>query len=646
MFKLIDCPNGLYQWDLNRKLNVEDKTIREVHFSNVNSKTAIVVEVKEGLVDIPNIILQDSYKLKVYASNGENVRFDDTFDIKPRVKPQDYIYEETQIIKWEELENRLNELENSVENTGYYIPEIDKEGTLNWSPSNPNLPEVAAVSLKTENSNSINVYCWGDSLTQGIGGNVNGWHLISYPKVLSEYCNAINLGILSDDVPTIMSRIGAETIVLPECVIPGSSKTSVIIGNTTDGLSLQSGRTAKLLKYGEAGVNPCFVNDVPCVLFRDYAGDTTDGLNIRLRRLNDGLPVEVQAGTVLQTFGSKFYKGNGLHIFWMGANGGYGSDAAGTDLAFSDYLNQLQKCVDYVSPADYLIVYARERKGYALDEESEIAELKSKFPNHVINLLPQLNDRGLLYAETNSWDGTTVNGVPSVLDSGDGCHYSFYGYMAIGKIIWEYVVQRLMNQNKEEILPIEEDKDSIGVWAYKLKEAKTLVDGSAPINTYFKPFAEGNDSWTIAVKYSSDLQAATSDQWGPLLECEAITGKTQLRVATLDTNTSYPECNIMCNAGGFKIDIASMNIQVYDRNYHTLIITKNENQYSFYLDNNKLYGSSLGYPQEGYGEKDLFVGGWSSGWGMVKGTIFDIRIYNKCINDDEVSLLNSIFETE
>ena len=28
------------------------------------------------------------------------------------------------------------------------------------------------------------VYCWGDSLTQGIGGNVNGWHLISYPGVL------------------------------------------------------------------------------------------------------------------------------------------------------------------------------------------------------------------------------------------------------------------------------------------------------------------------------------------------------------------------------------------------------------------------------------------------------------------------------
>lgn len=52
------------------------------------------------------------------------------------------------------------------------------------------------------------VYCWGDSLTQGIGGNVNGWHLISYPQVLAERCNAVNLGILSDNVPTIMARMG------------------------------------------------------------------------------------------------------------------------------------------------------------------------------------------------------------------------------------------------------------------------------------------------------------------------------------------------------------------------------------------------------------------------------------------------------
>lgn len=293
------------------------------------------------------------------------------------------------------------------------------------------------------------VYCWGDSLTQGVGGNVNGWHLISYPQVLSERCNAVNLGILSDNVPTIMARMGADAIVLPACTIPGSSSESVVVGNTTDGMTLESGRIGKLLKYGDCGINPCYVNDVPCVLFRDYAKDTSDGLSIRLRRLDNGLPVVVSAGTKLITYGAKHYKGNGLHIFWMGANGGYGSDAEGKNLDFSDYVAQLQKCVDYVAPADYLIIYARERKGYATDEAAEVQELKETFKGHLIDLLPQLNDRGLLYGETNVWDGTLVKGVPKTLDSGDGCHYSFYGYMAIGKIVWEYVAPRLLNASEE-----------------------------------------------------------------------------------------------------------------------------------------------------------------------------------------------------
>ena len=497
----------------------------------------------------------------------------------------------------------------------------------------------------------LTVYCWGDSLTQGIGGNVNGWHLISYPQVLSERCNAVNLGILSDNVPTIMARMGADAIVLPACTIPGSSSESVVVGNTTDGMTLESGRIGKLLKYGDCGINPCYVNDVPCVLFRDYSADTSDGLSIRLRRLEDGLPVVVSAGTKLITFGAKHYKGNGLHIFWMGANGGYGSDAEGKNLDFSDYVAQLQKCVDYVAPADYLIIYARERKGYATDESAEVQELKETFNGHLIDLLPQLNDRGLLYGETNVWDGTLVKGVPKTLDSGDGCHYSFYGYMAIGKIIWEYVAPRVLNKTTSSggtdtpdtpVAPVV-DSDEIGKWAYKLKSPKNLISGSLAINTGFKPFAEGATTWTIAVKFADGLTAADATQWGTLMFCEVETSKTQLKIATLDSGTQFPECNVMCNSGGFAINTEQMGLTLYDSGYHTLVITKNDGDYTFYLDNNKLYNNKLGYPQAGNGDAPLYIGGWGSGWGMVKGTIMDVRIYNQCIDDTAVDTLNSIF---
>ena len=504
---------------------------------------------------------------------------------------------------------------------------------------------------QTGSKKGLTVYCWGDSLTQGIGGNVNGWHLISYPQVLAERCNAVNLGILSDNVPTIMARMGADAIVLPACTIPGSSSESVVVGNTTDGMTLESGRIGKLLKYGDCGINPCYVNDVPCVLFRDYSADTSDGLSIRLRRLEDGLPVVVSAGTKLITFGAKHYKGNGLHIFWMGANGGYGSDAEGKNLDFSDYVAQLQKCVDYVAPADYLIIYARERKGYATDESAEVQELKETFNGHLIDLLPQLNDRGLLYGETNVWDGTLVKGVPKTLDSGDGCHYSFYGYMAIGKIIWEYVAPRVLNETTSSggtdtpdtpVAPVV-DSDEIGKWAYKLKSPKNLISGSLAINTGFKPFAEGATTWTIAVKFADGLTAADATQWGTLMFCEVETSKTQLKIATLKSGTQYPECNVMCNSGGFAISTEQMGLTLYDSGYHTFVITKNDGDYTFYLDNNKLYNNKLGYPQAGNGDDPLYIGGWGSGWGMVKGTIMDVRIYNQCIDDAAVDTLNSIF---
>lgn len=492
------------------------------------------------------------------------------------------------------------------------------------------------------------VYCWGDSLTQGIGGNVNGWHLISYPAVLSERCNAVNLGILSDNVPTIMARLGADPVILNECVIPASASESVVVGNTTDGLSLESGRIAKLLKYGDCGINPCYVNDVPCILFRDYASDTTDDLSIRLRRLEDGEAITVSAGTKLVTFGAKHYRDNGLHIFWMGANGGYGTDEAHSNLAFSDYLEQLQKCVDYVSPADYLIVYARERKDYAADEAAEVAELKSQFAGHVIDLVPQLLDRGLLYGETANWDGTLTNGVPSTLDSGDGCHFSFYGYMAIGKIIWEYVAQRLNSSQVDSGDSGDSDTpaetgDALGTWAYKLKAPKVFAAGSVPINTGFKPFAEGKEQWTIAVKYADGIEAQDDTQWGTLLFCEVENSKTQLKVATPDTSTAFPDCNVLCNAGGFSIRGEDMNLTLYDSGYHTFIATKNGDDYAFYVDNNKIYGSTLGYPQGGTSEEKLYIGGWKSGWGMLKGTIEDVRIYDACLDDGEITTLNDIF---
>ena len=125
--------------------------------------------------------------------------------------------------------------------------------------------------------------------------------------------------------------------------------------------------------------------------------------------------------------------------------------------------------------------------------------------------------------------------------------------------------------------------------------------------------------------------------------CEVTTSKTQLKIAVLDSSKQFPECNVMCNSGGFGIDVSQMGLTLYDSGYHTFIVTKNEDDYTFYLDNNKIYSSKLTYPQAETGDAQLYIGGWGSGWGMVQGTIMDVRIYNQCIDDASVEKLNAIF---
>lgn len=527
---------------------------------------------------------------------------------------------------------------DAVVDPGDVVPDIDELlaqiATMESATAAANTAAARAEAVTDAASAGKMVYCWGDSLTQGIGGNVNGWHMISYPQILGERCNAVNLGILSDNVPTIQARQGSLKILLPACTIPGSSSEYVEIGSVDDGLPLSDGTRAYLLKYGDAGVNPCYVNDVPCILYRDYKADTTEGTKFRLRRLNDGDPVAVLANTQLVTYGAKHYKGN-IHIFWMGANGGYGNQTgSGTDLAFADYVARLQACVDYAEPEDYLIIYARERVGYAADEEAEKAELAKKFEGHFVDLVPQLCDRGLLYGETSLWDGTKTNGVPSVLDSGDGCHYSFYGYRAIANIVWEYLFPKLATMKYTLPTP-EATGDDFGEWVYKLKAPKAFTANTAPVSTGFKPFAANAGDFTFAVRFSRDAQPNNGiirPFW--LQKWFTVDGENKALAFGAYADASgftMPKMYIMLASGAFYLDPGSMSITLPEGDYHTIIIARNGTQYYSYIDGTLIYGSALDYTDNGLTCNDAVTIGGDADNNFV-GTVADVRIYNTFFN--------------
>ena len=104
MFKLQDGRQHLWQWDLDRHVIVEDNTIHEVHFDNRTSDYSLVVEVKDGLAAIPNILLQDARPIRVYAYiDDKYTLLEEQFTVKSRTKPSDYIYTETDIIRWQTI---------------------------------------------------------------------------------------------------------------------------------------------------------------------------------------------------------------------------------------------------------------------------------------------------------------------------------------------------------------------------------------------------------------------------------------------------------------------------------------------------------------------------------------------------------------
>ena len=117
MIKIYDGRNEFFQWDLDRKLIVSDQTVTELHFCNKTSDCSLVVEVKDGIADVPNILLQTDWTINVYAYCGKCYTKEHvTFKVNKRSKPDDYVYTETEVKRWEDIEKRVNETLDNVAN--------------------------------------------------------------------------------------------------------------------------------------------------------------------------------------------------------------------------------------------------------------------------------------------------------------------------------------------------------------------------------------------------------------------------------------------------------------------------------------------------------------------------------------------------
>lgn len=130
MFKIYDGRSHFYQWDIDRKLIVEDASISEVHFCNQTDNYSLVCKtyIEDGLnlVNVPNILLQNDWRINVYAYDSNYTKFSERFDVIQRCKPEDYVYTETEILNYNTLSDRITKIEEG----GGITPTIGDNG--NW----------------------------------------------------------------------------------------------------------------------------------------------------------------------------------------------------------------------------------------------------------------------------------------------------------------------------------------------------------------------------------------------------------------------------------------------------------------------------------------------------------------------------------
>ena len=119
MFTIYDGRAEFYQWDKDRKLIVKDSSIKEVHFCNKTEECSLVCDTYTEndltLVNVPNILLQTAWKIRVYGYTGDFTKYEECFKVNARSKPADYIYTETEIRDYNQFVNDVETLKSDVE---------------------------------------------------------------------------------------------------------------------------------------------------------------------------------------------------------------------------------------------------------------------------------------------------------------------------------------------------------------------------------------------------------------------------------------------------------------------------------------------------------------------------------------------------
>lgn len=120
--QLLDGRTDAFQWDRDIYVILpKAKAGETIHFAHDKDKKALVVTAKEVdsiiVAGVPNLLLQRAGFIQIYHfisdKNGSRTISRNELKVLKKEKPDDYLYEESQILSWEYLDKRITELEKS-----------------------------------------------------------------------------------------------------------------------------------------------------------------------------------------------------------------------------------------------------------------------------------------------------------------------------------------------------------------------------------------------------------------------------------------------------------------------------------------------------------------------------------------------------
>lgn len=82
------------QWDVGRIVSISDSDATHIHFANQGDSKAVIMEITEGSVKVPDYLLQTGKNVIAYAVKDGVTLESKSFPVRKRERPENYIYED------------------------------------------------------------------------------------------------------------------------------------------------------------------------------------------------------------------------------------------------------------------------------------------------------------------------------------------------------------------------------------------------------------------------------------------------------------------------------------------------------------------------------------------------------------------------